>query len=537
MGWSRLIERNGWSGRGCTCALSLLRLGVTNLREGCTEEEQETVRPSSSPWLGMNGNSDRILPFGLSRQTTLSEWPLSSVTSKNIVNPARPMSRQVSWNSALPAPADRQNSEVEAREAYDKISLREDSLAEESSIRMERGDLWKKWTLKPAYQRIFARFGLALIVFVPLLLMPIHGFMRANGLDDLLLAAYSLLGASFVLVVILAPPEAESQPNQIISSTVRGAYAASWLLAPVLSHSVDIAAYATIPLGIVGMLVVRHPCSLWFADIYVLAMLIAPSASITLAHTLDLQDTRVVVNVSVAEWQAHAFEADAFAFNDGYVATQWRGVRSEWSHETGSYGVGVMTSAYGVAPVVPNRQCIVNASEFAGERTSRCAIAMMVMYSQSWEDRTDSFADLSEGGRGTNHVHGSCRVNGHVGSKAKAWSSHPARGGGLCVYADPLYRAPRGTPPRAVEECRMLLRRHALHPLSICDAQFFLVDHDEDHRRKEIVHHSMASCALFVLGVVIGLAPRTRVLSERLRSGVVLVFREARSSVIAIEMI
>ena len=50
-----------------------------------------------------------------------------------------------------------------------------------------------------------------------------------------------------------------------------------------------------------------------------------------------------------------------------------------------------------------------------------------------------------------------------------------AKSGQLCVYADPIYRAPRGTPMAAVEECRLLFAAHGLSPLSLCDTQFYLI--------------------------------------------------------------
>ena len=135
---------------------------------------------------------------------------------------------------------------------------------------------------------------------------------------------------------------------------------------------------------------------------------------------------------------------------------------------------------------------------------------MVVMYSPKWESLDDGYNDIDDGalGASVNTRHGSCSISGHVGRKAKvAGLDHEgiAIGGGLCVYADPLYRAPRGTPVRAIEECRMLMRRHALQPLSICDTQFFLVDHDEDTRRHQIVQMAILSCTVVVAGVIVGL--------------------------------
>ena len=159
---------------------------------------------------------------------------------------------------------------------------------------------------------------------------------------------------------------------------------------------------------------------------------------------------------------------------------------------------------------MPSPACIRNSTEFPGEYVSACDVSMVVMYSPNWESPSDGYNDIDDGalGASVNTRHGSCSISGHVGRKAEASGlDHVglAVGGGLCVYADPLYRAPRGTPVRAIEECRMLMRRHALQPLSICDTQFFLVDHDEDTRRHEIVRLAVLSCTVVLVGVVVGL--------------------------------
>ena len=413
----------------------------------------------------------------------------------------------------------RQNVEVEVREAYDRVTAHEERRASQSTTNIA-ATFDERFRLKPIYQRSFARAGLAIIVFLPLLLMPVHGFMRANGIDDVTLAAYILLLVAFVLCILLAPPDAASLPKQVIDPVVRLVYACSFFVAPVLTRSVDWAAYTTIPLGVLGLLVVRNPrAMIWLADVYVLALIVAPSASITLAYTLDLQDTIVASNLSVTEWQARGGGADAFAFTDGYVATMWKGRRTEWSRETGGSAKS-MTSEYGVAPVLASRACVVNASEFEDEKTSRCPVVMMVMYSQTWEDADDDEFDTH--GAVNRQRHHSCTVQGHVRAPPSQamggrGTTEQANGAGLCVYADPLYRGHAGTPIRAVEECRMLIARHGLYPLDICETQYFLVDHDEDHRRRNIVHQSIISCLLVVAGVGVGLHPRTRHLSDMLK--------------------
>lgn len=395
-----------------------------------------------------------------------------------------------------------------AEEAFNRASLAEESAAARANQAVAKYSFTQRCSVDPKYSRIFARCGLAAIVFVPLALMPVHGFMKASGLDDTLLAAYSLLFCAGVLASLLASPSREErlQPAPPIAPRVRLLYAAAWLAVPVLTRSVDWAAYLTIPTGIVGLLVVRHPCgSCWCADTYVLAMLLAPCAAITLAYTLDLADSRVVSNITVASWPMHAAHADAFAFTDGYVATEWRGRLSEWSRETGTESLS-LRSAYGIAPVLPSKACLANASEFPGELTSSCPVAMIVMYSPHWESRGDGYRDIndldiaahfSEGGvnRGS-RMDLQCAVAG--------WRRH-RDWRGLCVYADPLYRGPNGTPLRAIEECRNLLMRHALRPLSMCDAPFFIMAHDEAARFGHIAFTAALTCSLVAGGVAVGM--------------------------------
>ena len=92
-----------------------------------------------------------------------------------------------------------------------------------------------------------------------------------------------------------------------------------------------------------------------------------------------------------------------------------------------------------------------------------------------YNDIDDSVVGAQE-----NSHFGLCSVSGHIGRRAfDSFGSSAVSGRGLCVYADPLYRAPRGTPPQAIEECRVLLSRHNLSPLSICNTQYFVLDHDD----------------------------------------------------------
>ena len=106
---------------------------------------------------------------------------------------------------------------------------------------------------------------------------------------------------------------------------------------------------------------------------------------------------------------------------------------------------------------------------------------------------------------------------------------------GLRVFADPIYRAPWGTPPAAIEECRILLARHGLEPISICETQFFLVSNAEGPRRRKIFTLAAASCSIVGVGVVGGLWRRE--LSERLRSRLHGSMDAFRRSVVTVEMV
>lgn len=164
-----------------------------------------------------------------------------------------------------------------------------------------------------------ARAGLALIILVPLVLIPVHGFMDAHGLDDLLLGAYSLLLTAAICCVPLTAPEAIAAPAQVLSLRLRLGYASAWMVVPLLLRDLDWTAYATLPLGTLGLLAVRNIRSAWFCDVYVLGLLAAPCAAISLAYALELSGANLVTGLSVTQWQQRAPSADAFAFSDGYV--------------------------------------------------------------------------------------------------------------------------------------------------------------------------------------------------------------------------
>ena len=108
--------------------------------------------------------------------------------------------------------------EDDLRAGYEQIS--------QNQARGTGARRWQPCAVDPMYQRAVARAGLAAIVLLPLARMPFNGFMLANGLDDVLLAAYSLLGAAWVLCPLVASaPAASNGPAPAISPWVRAMYA------------------------------------------------------------------------------------------------------------------------------------------------------------------------------------------------------------------------------------------------------------------------------------------------------------------------
>ena len=74
------------------------------------------------------------------------------------------------------------------------------------------------------------------------------------------------------------------------------------------------------------------------------------------------------------------------------------------------------------------------------------------------------------------------------------------------MYADPLYRKRRGTPPGAIDECRLLLKLHSLGPASICDSQYFILgDYEDNPRQRYIYGLAFVSTAAVVLVGTYGL--------------------------------
>ena len=384
--------------------------------------------------------------------------------------------------------------------------------------------------------------------------------------DALLLAAYALLILAGIFCSMLeteararlGEARARAGPVNAFDGRYRGpppsmplrvAYLLSWLLVPLLTRNLDWSAYATLPLGVVGMLVVTKLRTCWCADYYALGMIVAPTFAIALAYSLDLSDSPVVAGLSVTEWQSHHAvhhrSVDAYFFRDGFVVGEWAARRAGWSHETGGT-TKYLRSEYGVAPVVANRSCINGlddeddededgdadgkgrgssssgagaahhgeadggyagdyrdlgtAEEFhktAGDtsepivitpvveldkaapiaRLSKCDVSLVVMYSSRWAPTVDAALDYDGDPDDPSSAHG-CRRGEDVS-------------GQLCVYADPIYRAPRGTPMAAVEECRLLLSAHGLRPLSICDTQFYLIG-DFAHNPRQSYVQSLA---------------------------------------------
>lgn len=399
-----------------------------------------------------------------------------------------------------------------------------------------------------------ARSALVAIVLVPLVLTPFGGFMLASGLDALLLAAYTLLALAGILCSILETAarrmhEAPRQgPVNAFDGRYRGpppatplriAYVLAWVVVPLLTRNLDWSAYSTLPTGVVGMLVISRLRSCWCADYYAMGMLCAPTFAIALGYSLDLANSPVVSGLSVTDWRAHhqanKGSVDAYIFRDGFVVGEWAARRAGWTHETGGGEVKeYMRSEYGVAPVVANRSCVVGLDNVkAGDeedtaaqsrpqftdvsgselrvvtavkhldeaapalQLSRCEVSLIVMFSKRWApssgaptsdvavERDLPLADPSR-------YHG---------------CNHGGIRGALCVYADPLYRAPRGTPTAALEECRLLLAAHGLGPISICDEQFYLIgDYSNNPRQRYVLHLAIGTGLLVVALATVGIA-------------------------------
>ena len=122
----------------------------------------------------------------------------------------------------------------------------------------------------------------------------------------------------------------------------------------------------------------------------------------------------------------------------------------------------------------------------------RCEVSMIVMYSPRWSSSLPTRRDTA-----------------HDGCPSEFGDRRPDAGwdAGLCVYVDPLFRAPRGTPKSAKEECELAMREHSLRPASICETQFFIVGDFDDNPRQR-THWLFAAvmvtitCALWLIGLL-----------------------------------
>lgn len=312
--------------------------------------------------------------------------------------------------------------------------------------------------------------------------------------------------------------------------SLRIAYMLGWLAVPLLSRNLDWSAYCTLPLGVAGMLAVNKLRSCWCSDYYALGMLCAPAFSIALGYYLDLANSPVATGLSVVDWRAQhvsGHSADAYIFRDGYVVGQWVARRAGWTHNLGNgEAEEYLHSKFGIAPVVANRSCIFGLSDdmdvdepedkvepkqehftdVSGtemqiltavkqldkaapeRRRSNCEVSLIVLFSEEWGpgniDTIRGLAGTGRGGEGNtrkdmSHYHG-C-LNGGVS-------------GALCVYTDPMYRAPRGIPDEASKECRRLLEAHGLEPLSICDTQYYLIgDFTNSPRQRHVLSIAVLS--------------------------------------------
>lgn len=372
-----------------------------------------------------------------------------------------------------------------------------------------------------------ARIGLALIVLLPLSRLSGHGFTGGHGVDTLLLELYILLLLALVLCMCLsAPPNEtdEGRPPRKIQRNIRIGYAVAWVLVPILTRDLDWSAFATLPIGIIGFLCVQNMYRCWCMDTYVLAIMLGPCVSVSLGYSLELSSRQSLVqNISVGEWQPYyPARGNAFMFLDGYVVSEWRERLAEWSHSTGRSSKA-LRSEYGVMPVLRSSSCLTgnhtarhiatgsssSSSSGASVSDSRyyssCEVEMIVMY-LARKPRV-----RPEHVRSDDAVLGSTD-SGYQGGDQGGGTDE---GSSLRVYSDPLYRAPRGIPHEAVEECHYMMTRHQLGPQDICDTNYFLIDSREQTRRHTI--HAMAGLSLlaFLAGVGFGVSRGDTRVAER----------------------
>ena len=319
--------------------------------------------------------------------------------------------------------------------------------------------------------------------------------------------------------------------------SLRIAYMLGWLAVPLFSRNPDWSAYSTLPLGVAACS--RTSCARAGAPTIMRSGCCAHPRSPSRWATTSIRQLTGGDRSLVVDWRAqHAsgHSADAYIFRDGYVVGQWVARRAGWTHDLGNgKAEEYLHSQFGIAPVVANRSCIFGLSDdmdvdepedkvepkqdrftdISGtemqiltavkqldkaapeRRRSNCEVSLIVLYSEEWGpgniDMIRGWA-TGRGGEGNtrkdmSHYHG-CS-NGGVS-------------GALCVYTDPMYRAPRGIPDEASKECRRLLEAHGLEPLSICDTQYYLIgDFTNSPRQRHVLSIAVLSGMLaFGLGSI-----------------------------------
>jgi hypothetical protein len=153
-----------------------------------------------------------------------------------------------------------------------------------------------------------------------------------------MLGAYMLLLAAAAMCIVLGTTTSARMhhgPGPELSSTVRALYTIAWLVPPLMTRDLDWSAYATIPLGVCGLLGVRNLATCWCCDPFALVLLLAPFASISLAYTVDLADSKLATGLLVERWQQT--QADAYYFDNGFVIGEWAERTAIYSQETGTF--------------------------------------------------------------------------------------------------------------------------------------------------------------------------------------------------------
>ena len=156
----------------------------------------------------------------------------------------------------------------------------------------------------PALTPFAANALLAAVVTIPLLLMPFFGFAMAGQLSSLVLASYSLLLVCG-LICALSLPDGACPPERHPAPPLQLAvYAMVWFVPPFVMRDLEWSAYATLPLGALGLRWYWSPSrGVVVPLLYLIGMLLAPGTIISTAYVTDLWDSQVSKGLSITQWQ------------------------------------------------------------------------------------------------------------------------------------------------------------------------------------------------------------------------------------------